>query len=177
MMVLMFALMVTSTAGAVLASILNTSKVTSVVKLVPQTKAELFLEQKEFGFYLLSEARDFKKHAPSPERLCEFLGHLSTLTSPLSPFTENMARKCLGAAKLAAQTGARLDARYFAIVENLTETMIDSALHATSTNNAFSMNSLQVMKTFATILPALQAYNRQYDINSWKPGDATGLVP
>lgn len=177
-MVLMFAaLMVASTAGAVLASILNTSKVTSVVKLVPQTKAELFLEQKEFSFYLLSEARDFKKHSPSSERLCEFLDHLSILTSPLSHFTENMARKCLATAKLAAQTGARLDTRYFALVENLTETMIDSALHATSTNNAFSMNSLQVMKTFATILPALQAYNRQYDLNSWKPGDAAGLVP
>lgn len=156
--------------GAVVSGI-KTRRVETIVKLKPRTKVEEFLEHKELGRFLLSEASDMlESKSVAKEQISSLLNKLSILceVSTLSRLNQNLIKSIIGGASDALLFIEQGDRKYTFLLNKLVDAVVKAIVRTGGDNE----NVFHMVKT-RNSLSGLEGAFRHFcgnedEINQWK---------
>lgn len=167
------ALIAIATTGiATLISYLGTRKVQHTVRYRKQTKAEIVLEQKELGRWIISEMATLNaaKKVPPKEQVKELLDSLEIFykNADLWEWSKSGIGKCLDSARTALDVVEEIDRRYIVVLNLLVEAVVTAVLRISGSEE----NATQFMKTKTSLGGISHGFKYlsggEMDMKQWK---------
>lgn len=156
--------------GAVVSGV-KTRRVESIVRLKPRTKVEEFLEHKELGRFILSEASGMlEAKSVTKEQISSLLNKLSILceTSTLSRLNQNLIKSIIGGASDALWFIDQGNRGYIYLLNKLVDAVVKAIVRTGGDNeNVFHM--VKTRNSLSGLEGAFRHFcGNEEEINQWK---------